>query len=165
MKPKTEKPTESQLRALKIISAAGKIRARKFGELMWEKSPAKERVYNIGNGAHRGVGLWLCAGSYLCKLALKGFIDRDSEYDNYWKLTERGKELLKNSIPPSRIPFALATKRNWDLSDGLKEEVRQKTLEDVLKIIDEFANDIDRSLVKDGKSLMKELKSKLELKP
>jgi len=75
--------TERQYRALRILfEHRGGIKPRDFGELMWPESLAKERSYNIGNGATKGVGLWLAAGSYLAKLMKLGLVThcRDGSY-------------------------------------------------------------------------------------
>lgn len=41
---------------------------------------------------------------------------------------------------------ALAEKRNWDLSDGLKEEIRKSEREKIVKLIDKIMFDIDKRL-------------------
>jgi hypothetical protein len=71
------KLTVHQKRALEILLKHRKISAARFGELMWPDSPAARRMYNTGNGATRGKGLWLAAGSYLAKLRMRGWVRRD----------------------------------------------------------------------------------------
>ncbi len=82
--------TKKTYKALKIIEKNPKISPRKFGELMWENSEARTRVYNIGNGATRGSGLWLCAGSYLAKLRNRKLV---SHFDN--TLSNKGHEEIE----------------------------------------------------------------------
>ncbi len=82
--------TEKTYKALKILEENPEISAREFGELMWKDSEAKERIYNIGNGATKGVGLWLCAGSYLAKLVNRKLI---SHFNN--TLLDKGYEEIE----------------------------------------------------------------------
>ena len=71
--------------------------AREVGELFWPDSPEHRKVYNIGNGAHRGVGMWLAAGSYLHRLEKKGLVERYWQYRDQirWIVSEKGKERIR----------------------------------------------------------------------
>ena len=45
-----------------------------FAQLFWPDSDMHGRFTNCGNGARRGAGAFLCAGSFLGKLERKGLI-------------------------------------------------------------------------------------------
>ncbi len=94
-----KKISEKLIKALKILSKyhyPDGLTARDFAQEMWEDSPAWKRSYNTGNGATRGKGMWLCAGSYLSKLRYKGliYVDYDRGYSLY-TLSNKGRGLLK----------------------------------------------------------------------
>ena len=89
-----EEVTEKTLQALKTLDG-NVMTAQDFGKKMWKESPALEKSYNIGNGAHRGVGLWLSAGSYLAKLCRRGLVRRDLNHLNFFMLTGEGRRVLE----------------------------------------------------------------------
>ncbi len=87
---------KSTIRALKIIQNNDVYRARRFAELMWPDSPCWAKVYNTGNGATRGKGMWLAGGSFLRKLQYSGLIS--IHYLKFgWEisLTQKAKQMLK----------------------------------------------------------------------
>lgn len=93
------KLSKKSIKALKILnkySYPNGLTASDFAKEMWANSPAWKRSYNTGNGATRGKGMWLCAGSYLSKLRYKGlvYVDYDRGYSLY-TLSSRGRELLE----------------------------------------------------------------------
>ena len=69
---------------------------REFARLMWPNSPYWDKVYNVGNGATKGVGMWKAGGSLLSKLASAGLIRRPwcDERDDHYSLTDKGREYL-----------------------------------------------------------------------
>lgn len=84
-------------RALAIIAEHAPIRPGSFGDLMWPESPARTRSYNCGpNGATRGLGLDLSAGSYLAKLRRAGLIQRLSYHLGY-ELTSFGRSIVQQT--------------------------------------------------------------------
>ena len=92
------KAQEKALDILKDTSRFGKhFSASGFASLMWPDSTMHTKVSNTGNGATKGKGAWLCAGSYLNKLKKKGYVDCCGEYLNRWFITEVGKSELKNT--------------------------------------------------------------------
>ena len=65
-------------RALRIIDAErskpGRFTCGDFAALMWPDSEAWTKVTRCGRGSHAGKGMWLCAGSLLAKLRIRGLI-------------------------------------------------------------------------------------------
>lgn len=86
------------IKALQIIRDNEIYKATRFAELMWPESPCWQKIYNIGRGATRGVGLWLAAGSFLRKLQYQGLITiYYPRYGMEVSLTSKGRDLLKRS--------------------------------------------------------------------
>lgn len=70
-----------------------------FAMAMWGDSPAWKRHYKIGHGTTSGKGMWLCAGSYLAKLEIKGLIYKSwDEYRWNYYMTKVGREVLNHAI-------------------------------------------------------------------
>ena len=88
--------SKSTTKALKIIQDNDVYNARRFAELMWPDSPCWNKVYNTGNGATRGKGMWLAGGSFLKKLQYAGFI-RIHYLKIGWKisLTKKADTVIK----------------------------------------------------------------------
>lgn len=90
--------TDSQYRALEILNKRP-LRPKEFGWAMWPDSKMHTKVSNTGNGACQGKAGWLCAGSYLAKLANKGYIKRlwdcTGGLSGYAITAEGKEELLK----------------------------------------------------------------------
>jgi len=79
--------------ALRIIRDNDIRSPREFAKLMWPNSSCWQKMYNIGNGATRGVGMWLAGGSFLGKLRIQGLIRGGYNYERII-LTDEGKERL-----------------------------------------------------------------------
>ncbi|UCH50637.1 MAG: hypothetical protein JSV54_06375, partial [Chloroflexota bacterium] len=81
-----------------------KIRSAKhFAELMWPDSPCWKKVYHVGRGATKGVGMWLASGSFLAKLRRQGLITHfflSVDYNETITLTSKGRERLLNKQRP-----------------------------------------------------------------
>ena len=95
-----KKISKKLIKALNILNRyhyPDGLTAKDFAKEMWENSPAWKRCYNTGNGATRGKGMWLCAGSYLNKLRYKKlvYVDYERGYRQY-TLSSKGKRLLEN---------------------------------------------------------------------
>lgn len=88
-------------RALQILKEKEVKTSRDFAELMWPDSPCWQKVYNIGHGATRGVGMWLAGGSLLGKLHHAGFISSfySGPGGERIRLTPKGEERLNQEIP------------------------------------------------------------------
>jgi len=96
--------SEKTKRVLEILNVPfGKgLSAREFSDQMWPDSPARNRSYNVGNGATHGAGLWKSAGSYLSRLRKTGLIRDSFGEDGYslqrkWRITELGIKTLKDA--------------------------------------------------------------------
>jgi hypothetical protein len=102
------------IKALKILDTAPKgifpdgMSPKFFAERMWPDSPAWTRSYNVGkNGATKGRGIILSAGSFLHKLCKHGYIYGTTKtYFDFkgnrracgmttWRLDIFGKKILK----------------------------------------------------------------------
>lgn len=72
-----------------------------FARLMWPNSPYWDKVYNVGHGATKGVGMWKAGGSLLGKLAQGGLIRRPwyNDRDDSYALTDKGREFLSREMP------------------------------------------------------------------
>lgn len=88
--------TEKTRKALFILDQNPGITAARFAALMWSDSAARSRVYNTGNGATRGKGMWLSAGGYLSKLKSRGlvYIWITEGGQNTFRLSSEGKNAL-----------------------------------------------------------------------
>jgi hypothetical protein len=90
--------TDAQQRALEILDKRP-LGPREFGRAMWPDNNMHRKVSNTGNGATTGKAGWLCAGSYLAKLANKGLVKRrwncTGGLDAYEITTEGKEQLLK----------------------------------------------------------------------
>lgn len=90
--------SEKTKKALRILIDNPDIAAMKFAELMWGDSKKWNKSYNTGNGATRGKGMWLCAGSYLAKLQNRGLVYRDfSGGHSTFRVSAKGKSFLAES--------------------------------------------------------------------
>lgn len=88
--------TERRKRALEILKDNPDIGANHFASLFWPDSKAWNKSYNTGNGATRGKGMWLSAGSYLAKLVKAGLVWRDCSYGHVtFRLSSEGRESVK----------------------------------------------------------------------
>ena len=107
----TTKLTEFQAKVLTKIHDEPGIAARELSEYLWPDSIAHRRVYNTGtNGACRGKGAWLTAGSHVGKLIKKGWArHRNTGYWNNkrkkteyyfsgYDLTRAGKDVLAEHL-------------------------------------------------------------------
>jgi len=56
---------------------------REFARLMWPDSPAWDKLYRVGRGSTRGVGMQLAGGSLLATLSRKGLVML-KRTDNHW---------------------------------------------------------------------------------
>lgn len=93
------------LEALRLIEKSKPKSFRQFGELFWPNNPMHGKVTNCGNGARRGAGTFLCAGSFLGRLRMNGLIIVHRQKDNtepIATLTNKGRELL-NQVPLPKI--------------------------------------------------------------
>ncbi len=104
------KLTAPQLKALTILSRTDwqhPLPARAFALSMWGDTDTNmfTSSKNTGNGATRGKAAWLCGGSYLGKLAQKGWVHWTDHPTGYY-ITEKGRQALKESqlMPNSTIP-------------------------------------------------------------
>lgn len=76
---------------------------------MWPDSLMHTRVSNQGNGATRGKAAWLCGGSYIAKLVIKGLVNQDGK--RYPTVTDKAKTLLHklkmDNATNLRVPSSL----------------------------------------------------------
>jgi len=70
-------PQERALLILYKTTYINPMRVREFALKMWPDSKMHRKVSNQGNGATSGKAAWLCAGSYLSKLKIKGLVNRN----------------------------------------------------------------------------------------
>ena len=94
--------TPAQFKALDILkdtSCVNSITARCFAERMWgDTNPSMfEKVKNTGNGATKGKGAWLCAGSYLGKLMKKKWAWRTFDPNGYY-ITPEGEKIYNDYL-------------------------------------------------------------------
>ncbi|MBA7654002.1 hypothetical protein ES703_61869 [subsurface metagenome] len=87
-------------KALLIIKEKEVKYSRDFAKLMWPDSPCWQKVYNVGSGATRGVGMWLAGGSFLGKLYQKGYIHQF--YGERIRLTSKGEDRLRSEVNRSK---------------------------------------------------------------
>ena len=89
--------TEKTYRALCILNKYDRltaIAAREFAMKMWPNGKWN-RIYNTGNGATSGKGMWLSAGSYLAKLHNRGLVSRDvAGYTVVWCASSDGRKAI-----------------------------------------------------------------------
>lgn len=88
--------TDFQKRAILVLGDHNDISARGFALAMWPDNYMHERHITGGTGIQRGKGAWLSAGSYLAKMAKRGWVGRAgrSTADGY-VLTQEGRELYR----------------------------------------------------------------------
>jgi hypothetical protein len=91
--------TPSQYKALGILRDTGydnRYSAKRFAEAMWKgtKTNMFTSSKNTGNGSTKGKAAWLCGGSYLCKLAKKGWVYHDYWPNNTFWITTEGKRVF-----------------------------------------------------------------------
>lgn len=101
-----KKLTISQVKALNILEATSFSKpysARGFARAMWGETNENlfTKVSNQGNGACHGKAAWLCGGSYLGKLAKKGWVKVAYNPSRYY-ISEKGKEMLASLIIVSK---------------------------------------------------------------
>jgi len=101
--------TEKTYRALDILNEREwdkPITARDFALKMWPDGKWK-KMYNVGNGATSGVGMWLSAGSYLSKLKKRGLVwdeyDQQDGYQRFWHISSKGKEAIEEYEKANKI--------------------------------------------------------------
>ena len=82
--------TPNTIKALQILQSNPGCCAKKFAELMWPDSDMHQKCN--GQGV-RGSAAWLCAGSYLAKLAKRGLVSRRGHPTRYY-ITFEGRKLL-----------------------------------------------------------------------
>ena len=86
--------TEKQKKALNILWEEGRMRPKRFAELMWPDSPYWNKCYNCGPyGASFGIKMFTAAGGYLGRLKKKGWVRYTFDY-NYC-ITQQGINELK----------------------------------------------------------------------
>lgn len=99
------KVTKFLIKSLKAIAEAKdyRVSASQFAEIMKPDSSAWRRVYNTGpNGACRGKGMWLWAGSYLSKLVYAGYCYRhlDEYCHSEYGLLAKGWDIVRAKENP-----------------------------------------------------------------
>lgn len=70
------------IKALRILQHHGPLRPGEFAKLMWPDSEGWDRSWTCGQNANanqRGKGMYLAGGSFLAKLAKRGFVWRRPE--------------------------------------------------------------------------------------
>jgi hypothetical protein len=77
-------------KALKLIHDKEIKYSRDFAKLMWPESPYWKVVYNVGNGATKGAGMWRSGGSFLGRLHSAGLIYQFLPGERI-RLTDKGK--------------------------------------------------------------------------
>ena len=99
--------TEKTYKALKVLlptkDFAVVMSANNFAQRLWGNDPEKQYLFtavtNGGNGACAGKKAWLCAGSYLSKLAKKRFVRYTTRHEGYhgsgYQITKQGLEAIK----------------------------------------------------------------------
>lgn len=91
--------TEKTYHALSILNEHDwehPMTANEFAKKMWPDSPAWRKVYNTGNGATSGKGMWLCAGSYLNKLLERQLVVHDlCCYTPVWRISLTGRMAIQ----------------------------------------------------------------------
>lgn len=94
-----EKLTKKQAKALSILRDKGPMSAMAFSQHYYENTENEHlltAVSNQGNGACAGKKAWLCAGSYLGKLAKKGLVRSIYAGGHFnYEITEWGREVMK----------------------------------------------------------------------
>ena len=91
------KPTEKEIKALKIISECKStmgIKPSDFGFIYFDNPQQRyliDSLSNQGNGACFGKKAWRVAGCILGKLRKKGYVYR---FHGHYALTDIGKDLL-----------------------------------------------------------------------
>lgn len=97
MSQKQQKPiklTPALKKALEIIkdtSYSKQFGYRGFAEKMWPDSLMHHRSKN----GVRGTGAWLCAGSYIARLAKQGLAYKDHKRNGFY-ITSKGRELIQS---------------------------------------------------------------------
>lgn len=89
------KISDKTIQALKIIRDSEEISASDFALKMWPNSPKWKKVYNTGDGATSGKGMWLAAGSYLSKLRKAGLLWSGFSNIYWYRLSSDGRKVLK----------------------------------------------------------------------
>lgn len=107
---KVRPPTETAIRALRILAEHGPIRPSHFASLMWPESESWSRVGKCGAyGATRGVGMRLGGGGYLGRLTKKGWAVYQWGADRYRSghvISAEGRRLLAQAPPTDPTPPA-----------------------------------------------------------
>jgi len=99
--------TDKTYKALKILEPTKDysvvMSAFVFANHFWGDDPEKQYLFtamtNNGNGATASKKAWLCAGSYLSKLAKKGLVRWQPSLKGYhstgYQITSKGLETIK----------------------------------------------------------------------
>ena len=99
--------TEKTYKALKILKPTKDysmvMSAFVFAHHFWGNEPEKRYLFtavsNSGHGATASKKAWLCAGSYLSKLAKNGLVKWHPQLEGYhgsgYKITSKGLEAIK----------------------------------------------------------------------
>lgn len=87
--------SEKTHKALSILADNPNISATSFAEKFWgEDSKMFQMTKNIGHGATKGSAAWLCAGSYLAKLAGKGLVFKKLKVATTYSISAKGKKAI-----------------------------------------------------------------------
>lgn len=90
-----------QVKALTILRDNPNITANRFAYLYFtgtDKEYLLTSVSNQGNGACPGKKAWLCAGSFLGKLARLGYVQKKTNSSpTRFSITEKGQKELKEA--------------------------------------------------------------------
>lgn len=87
--------SENTYTALKIIQPPPTVDAAGFALFMWPGSRMHNKIVNTGNGACRGKGAWLAAGSYLGRLQREKLVRKyPPATDNCVEITEAGVKAI-----------------------------------------------------------------------
>lgn len=107
--------TEKTYKALKILEPTKNysvvMSAFVFANHFWGNDPEKQYLFtattNSGNGASSGKKAWLCAGSYLSKLAKKKLVRWTPSLEGYhgtgYQITSHGLQAIKEYEHTRRI--------------------------------------------------------------
>lgn len=86
------------IKALLIIRDNNIRSPREFARFMWPTSEGWHRMHKIGRGVHQGAMMAFAGGGFLGKLRQKGLIFGYGDFDGGIKLSDKGREMLKQEI-------------------------------------------------------------------